>query len=273
MNILDEINKDSLRKFLVNCSKYADIDVELAYNITLNCIADHDGKEVEHGSMSKMEELFRTWYSSLSTNPDYTVYEDPYYFCEVWVCWVKYSRKHLKTITSKNSLSEGISIVDSLSSVNSILDLGCGFGYTTTGFKQLFPNSTVYGTNIEGCSQFKMATELGNVHGFSILPTFEHLEVDLIFASEYFEHFLEPIDHLLDVLLNCKPNYLLIANAFTADAIGHFDTYNWNNKEFTGKQISKIFNDTLRQHGYEKVKTNCWNDRPTFWKKSTGGVL
>lgn len=266
-NILNEITKESLLTFLTNCAKYADIDVDLAYDITLNCIKDHDGKQVEEGSMSKMKELFDRWYSSLDTQPDYTVYEDPYYFCEVWVCWVRYSRKHLQTITRHNSLSEESSIVDSLTDVSHILDLGCGFGYTTAGFKQIFPECTVVGTNIEGSSQYKMAAELGNEYDFSILPSYAGVKTDLIFASEYFEHFIEPIDHLIDVLTQCEPKYLLIANAFTADAIGHFDKYLFTGNTFTGKQMSKMFNDTLRKFGYEKVKTKCWNDRPTFWRK------
>ena len=50
-------------------------------------------------------------------------------------------------------------------------------------------------------------------------------DVDLIFASEYFEHFYEPIAHLKDILDNCNPKFLVCANGFTGDAIGHFDFY------------------------------------------------
>jgi hypothetical protein len=34
----------------------------------------------------------------------------------------------------------------------------------------------------------------------------------------------------------------------------------------TGKEISKLFNETLKCNGFEKVKTNCWNNRPAYWR-------
>jgi len=270
MSILNEISKSSLNTYLQNCAKYAEIDINRAYNITLNFIKKHDGAEVNDPDIQEMLDLQKIWYDSLETNdPAYSVYSSPYYFCEVWLCWVKYSRRYIKDISKKDSLFDK-SIVDDIRGISTIMDLGCGFGYTTVGFKETFPECKVYGTNIEGSSQYKMATELGNQYDFSIIQDYTNTKSDLIFASEYFEHFQRPIEHLLDIIKHCEPKYFLIANAFTARAIGHFNEYYYKNITYTGKDMSRLFNETLRVYGYEKVHTSCWNNRPNYWKKSSG---
>ena len=106
-----------------------------------------------------------------------------------------------------------------------------------------------------------------------IIDGYTKLNADLIFASEYFEHFEKPIEHLSDVLRNIDPRYMLIANTFNGKAVGHFNSYVHHNKKYDGKTISKMFNDTLRQHGYEKIETNCWNNRPNYWKKIQSATL
>jgi len=161
------------------------------------------------------------------------------------------------------------SIVSDIGNIDSIMDLGCGFGYTTAGLKELFPTAIVYGTNIKDTTQYMIASYFARVRSFTIISDTQQINthIDLIFASEYFEHFERPIEHLLDILHICTPDFLLIANSFNTVSIGHFTTYYHLKQAYTGKQISGLFNDTLRLFRYEKVKTNLWNSRPTYWRK------
>ncbi len=268
MSILDEIGKNSLKKYLTNCNAYCSIDPERAFELILDLIKNHKGDYVPPEKLKEMRILENRWYKSLTDgNPDYSVYADPFYFCDVWLCWITYSRKYLKEIQNPKSLFIN-SIVADMKNVNTVLDLGCGFGYTTAGLKEIFPNSDVIGTNLAGTSQYYMATDLGNEHNFKVIDGYAKVKTDLIFASEYFEHIQNPIDHIQDVIKETSPRYLIIANTFTSDAIGHFKEYDYNGQKFAGKQMSMMFNKTLKNLGYEKVKTKCWNNRPTYWKKT-----
>ena len=113
-----------------------------------------------------------------------------------------------------------------------------------------------------------MAKDLAKQYGFTMLPDHTSLNnVDLIFASEYFEHWDNPITHLEDILMNTKPRYLLLANAFTQDAIGHFNEYYHNGVTYSKGQMNKLFNKTMKKWGYKKIPTKCWNTRPAFWGK------
>jgi hypothetical protein len=93
-----------------------------------------------------------------------------------------------------------------------------------------------------------------------------HNSCDMIFASEYFEHIINPISHLLE-LIKLQPKYFIVANTFGQRAVGHFDYYQLDGSMVSGKEISKVFNNTLRKSGYEKVETTLWNNRPMYWKK------
>jgi hypothetical protein len=91
---------------------------------------------------------------------------------------------------------------------------------------------------------------------------------DLVFASEYFEHFEEPIAHLVEVVELTRPRALLIANAFSAKSIGHFDEYVVDGRRVSGDVVGRRFNDTLRRIGYSKIETRLWNNRPAYWKRA-----
>lgn len=267
MDIIAAIKKEDLVECIDTYANYVNIDKSRAYIVCLNAIRYFNTRVVWKGGFAELELLLERWYDSLeSGTPDFSVYNDPFYFCDLWLCWVCYSRQYIKDIQSDKSLF-GVSIVSDMQNVNTVLDLGCGFGYTTIGLKQAFPNADVFGTNMLESHQYAMAANYGNKHDFTVLPSHDGIKADLIFASEYFEHFANPIEHLLDVL-KCKPKYLIIANAFNAKAIGHFNEYYYNDSTYTGKQMSLLFNKTLRANGYTKVKTRCWNDRPYYWKRS-----
>lgn len=265
--IIDKIDKNSLIEYLQLCSSFTEINVDTLYKTTVSYINQHDKKIYDTESFKNIQFLFDKWYKSLENGqPDYTVYLDPYYFCEVWLCWVRYSRRTLKEILSKRSLF-GKSIFDDIEEVSHIIDLGCGFGYTTASLKEIFKYSRVLGTNVEDSMQYKIAEKLSKEYNFEMSPTYKNQKTDLIFASEYFEHFERPIEHLIDVLINTEPKYLIIANSFGPKAIGHFNSYKHLHSTLTPKQTSKIFTETLKQFDYDKIETKCWNNRPTYFVK------
>lgn len=218
--------------------------------------------------MREMQELENKWYESLRTGaPWYGVYSADYYIADLWACWVVYSRKYLLSIMSPKSLDTG-SIYNELIGIKSFCDLGCGIGITTSAMKEMFPSSKAYGTNILGSQQSDFAIMMSRKYGFTLVqqPSDISGEIDFIFASEYFEHFYKPVEHLREVL-RLKPKYMLIANAFGSKSIGHFPVYFVDGDRLDGKKTSKAFNDELRKNGYEKVKTNLWNNRPSYWRK------
>lgn len=256
-----------LDEYLKVCSKYIPLDIEHSKDCINNLILEYYKKPHNPNIISKMKDLEVKWYKSLEQdrqNPDYSVYGEIDYLYETWLCWAVISRQNLTKITRYGQLLNG-SIVENMTP-QSVVDLGCGAGLTTSMLCEIFPTAKVTGTNFEDSYQFKIASEFGSKYGFTMLPEVKE-QNDLVFASEYFEHILEPIKHLNTVLDICEPKWLLIANTFTSPAIGHFNEYLHDGVFYTGKQISKIFSGVLKERGYIKVKTNCWNNRPQYWKR------
>ena len=208
------------------------------------------------------------WYKSLEErNPDYGIYADDLYIAEAWHCWASYSRKYLRFVRANRE--------ELFSDVSRIVDLGCGFGYTSRALKEIFPEAEVIGTQIEGTLQYRVAEMLGQEYGFRVATELEEVgAADLVFASEYFEHIEAPIDHLLNVIDAIEPSRLLIANAFGARAAGHFDNYRANPIAsmfvIDHKTTAKLFRKTLRARGYGAIDTPAWNNRPRLWVKSEG---
>lgn len=270
MSVFSKIKPSDLVEYLTLCKKYRpSFDVENATQIALASIKYYRGNEALREVLREGHALEKRWYDSLQKGkPDYSVYDDDYFISDVWSCWVLYSRKYLLAMTSPKALSTGQTPV-SFISARSVIDLGCGFGYTTAALKELFPKANVFATNIEGTLQFKVAFEVGKRAGFIVRPNIAAVgaQTDLVFASEYFEHIEDPIAHLEEILRVGRPRFLLLANAFGATAVGHFDVYKHGVQLVPGKQMGRLFNKTLRAHGYEQVKTNFWNNRPAFWAK------
>jgi len=221
-------------------------------------------------------ELEARWYDALHNQgePDYEVYDHPLYLAEAFACWAVYSRGYLLGLEKPQSFpSSGIAAdIGTINQSGCIVDLGCGIGFSTAGLAQLFPWATVIGTNIPGTPQARLAERVA----YSGRRRFEMVAgprditgpVRMVFASEYFEHFREPISHLGEVLDVLQPDTLLIANTFNSRSIGHFDTYRDAGKELSGSRISRAFNEKLRQSGYIKVPTKLWNNRPAYWKNA-----
>jgi SAM-dependent methyltransferase len=186
---------------------------------------------------------------------------------ELCACYIVYSRKYLKNILKNNSL-QNKSIFSELKTINTVLDLGCGISYTTAALKEIFPWAQVFGLDLDGSFQIEFAKRISKKYKYKIIHNYDIVHnVDLIFASEFFEHIHQPIEYLEKLIQRCMPKYMLIANAFNSRAIGHFESYVYGQKKYSGKQISKIFNSFMRELGYIKIKTTLWNNRPAFWKK------
>lgn len=216
--------------------------------------------------------LDQRWYDSLKTNsPDFQVYEDPFYLADIWLCWKVYSRTALLALKAPNALIK-TSVVDSFRSTKRILDLGCGFGYTSAGLRELFPAAEVIATNLETSFQFKVASDIGKEHGFHLTGDPKNAgSVDLVFASEYFEHIERPIEHLHQVVSHNRPKAMIIANSFNGHAIGHFNHYKHQNDTVPNRVMSRWFNEAMRRFGYTKAETKIWNNRPSIWLRRSYG--
>lgn len=215
--------------------------------------------------------LERRWYESLKRGePDYTVYDDDFFIGDIWTCWVLFSRKYLLSLRSPKSLPYGGSISNLFRPfIKCIADLGCGFGYSTAGLKEIFPDADVYGTNLKDTCQWHVASEIGQERDFTLVPNIRAIgkRVDLIFASEYFEHIQNPVEHLIDIINVSSPQIFIFANAFRSPAVGHFDIYRHESKDIPGSSIGRLFSKTLRDRKYKPVKTTLWNNRPNIWVK------
>lgn len=213
-------------------------------------------------------ELEQRWYGSVHTGePDFTVYDDDDYLVEAVHCWWAYSRPYLRNCGKQSSLPpEGV--WGRFANARTIVDVGNGLGFTSAALTLLFPDARVIGTNMPGSTQYRIASLLADAYGFTMVsdPADLPTRPDLMWATEYFEHFDRPLDHTDELVGLVQPGALLIANTFGGDATGHFDTYTVNGEELPCRSVARLFNSNLRQHGYVKVKTTMWNARPTLWE-------
>lgn len=268
MNYTAKITTKDLKEYLELVSKFKNFNKFEQFANSIKAINAWKDKSATMPEPQRRVES--RWYASVKNGkPDYSVYDDDYFISECWVCWVTYSSKYVKLLADpKGCLNK--SVVSLALNPKTVADLGCGVGYTTKVLRDIFPNAKVFGTNLEGTFQYKVGCELGKKYDFGIVPDVSFIKenVDFIFASEYFEHFQRPIEHLDEILGIHRPRVLVLANAFTGDAIGHFDFYLHKNElPIDGKKMSKKFNDRLRGLGYRKEKTRFWNNRPTVWVK------
>ena len=198
------------------------------------------------------------WYDSVAQGaPDYGVYRAPIYLAEVWYCWSTYSRMYLRQLAKLGVLND----------VTSIADLGCGTGYSTAALRQIAPHASVIGTNVLEGTQGRFCKSMADEYGFALRAGPQEVgAVQAVFASEYFEHFPAPLEHLQEVLAACQPRKLIIANTFTSPSIGHFPTYAVNGQQVDGARASRAFNASLTQAGYRQLKLKLWNNRPAVWE-------
>lgn len=265
MDILNTSNKLQLILFAENVEKILGIDKKEIIDFAVKSYKYYNskGKDYKYKEVLSFDDQ---WYRSLKNGkPDYSVYDEDKYLGHAWACWQIYSKKYLKNILKDTSLYDR-SIVSDLGEIKKIVDLGCGIGYTTRALKQIFPDAEVCGTNIEDSAQYKLCETYSEINLVGDIKDIKE-PVDLVLGSEYFEHIYTPIEHLIDILEGLKPKNLLLANSFNAIALGHFPEYKHNGKIIKNSKIGRMFNQTLRDYGYEFIKTALWNNRPNYWKK------
>lgn len=210
------------------------------------------------------------WYGALARGQvDYSVYDQDYYFTDLWVCFVKFSRKYVREILKNGSLNGMQSVRSIFGQVNTVVDLGCGVGLVSAAFTQAFPGARVYATNLENTKQWEFCRRMSDRYGFTLVNGIEKIPggVDVLFASEYFEHIERPLEHIQDICSKLSPRYFIIANAFNTRSLGHFVTYKDGANLIDQSKISKLFNRKLKDLGYTKVKTKCWNNRPAIFAR------
>jgi len=260
--IFEMTGHSDLRNYLELCNKFRPLDIEKVFNLTLQSIKYYRGDKSVRAFMHVNQEMEKKWYDSLEKGePLYSIYDDDYYVGDIWACWIVYSRGYLKLINKYKQI---------FGNPESILDLGCGQGFTTAALKEIFPNSDVFGCNIEETVQFKVAEEIGIQRNFKVIgPNMVHArKFDMIFASEFFEHVEKPIDLLVKLINSASPKILVLANSFSSRSVGHFPVYKVGNKLVENTKIAHEFNNTLRNQGYRRAEVKFWNNRPAIWLKN-----
>jgi 2-polyprenyl-3-methyl-5-hydroxy-6-metoxy-1,4-benzoquinol methylase len=250
---------------ILECSGIDDTDHLL--KIAKQTIDHLKNPKDKRNKSKELELLMLDWYDRLSSgSPAYEIYSKKEYLSEVWACWLVYSRKYIKEIAIPTvCIPRGI--FGEIKKGSIIADLGNGIGITSAAFKQAFPDASVIGTNIIASDQWRVASFLSNEYDFGLVESAADIatNVDVAFASEYFEHFEDPIDHLNEIFKAIKPKRMIIANAFTAKAIGHFDVYKRNNVKIKSTSMGSFFSRAMKDLGYSQLNTGLWNNRPQTW--------
>ena len=265
--LLEAQPSKAVYQFISRYYQYQNIDKNIALAIITQALKRHKSAKsnlVAHSGYLYNLEL--RWYDSLKKGIiDYGIYDVDYYFTDLWLCWTIYSRSYLKILQNNEIIHRY------LTDIKSIVDLGCGIAYTTASLKQLFPKSNVIGTNLADTKQFEFCKQMSNIYKFDILTSAEEVghDADLVVASEYFEHFEDPIAEIDKVIKAVNPKFLFIANSFGTYGLGHFYTHTYNGKKIPAKEISKLFNEKLKtEYGYEQIEANIWNNKPSFWVRT-----
>ena len=278
INFNDDLPKTYLIDFLKFYNNFYPIDLDESIKIIKETKKFYSRPKHEKMPLY-VSKLQNQWYQSLiSKKVDYSVYEDDYYFTDIFCCWDIYSRKYLKTIIKPNLLNNVMrtSIYNLIKDeVKTVVDLGNGVGFSTAFLKQIFKNANVYGTNIKTSQQWPITNQLGKLYNFKMVEDEKEIKnIDFLFASEYYEHIYDCIDDIEALFKVTKPKIMYLANSFNTQSVGHFNTYESKNynKIIDQSKISRYFNNILRFHGYENIKTKNWNNKPTLWilKKKLG---
>jgi 2-polyprenyl-3-methyl-5-hydroxy-6-metoxy-1,4-benzoquinol methylase len=268
--IFNEKSKEALDNFLNLYNEIIPIDKNKAKIIIKNTIKYYKKSSEKRNELEYIQDLENLWYDKLTKKEDYnSVYNEEYYFTDLWACWTIYSKKYIKELTIKKIVGTDTSIFEVLKDATSILDLGCGIGYTTASLQQLFPNAIVFGSNVENTPQYLFCKYMSRKYGFNIVSRLSDInqDIDLVFASEFFEHIEDPFLYIKEVIENFNPKFFIIANSFNTKAIGHFTKYKDRFIILQQEDTSKKFNKFLKSFNYKKLKTNLWNSRPSIWIK------
>ena len=214
------------------------------------------------------KELDNWWYDNYK---DFSRYKSYHYLYAGLNCFDRFSKPC--AIYAKQYLGDR--------KIKSIVDVGAGIGLSTMLLADLFPEAVVYYNNITPSVQadfFKNHKGYGRGEwGAPTIGTItekemmQHGPFDMLFASEYFEHFEDPMKQT-DFLLNQVGfKHLVINNSFNVKAYGHFNEFKHNKildmyEVLQPKQMSKMWLKAVRQDYYE-LDVKCWNGRPKIFEK------
>ncbi len=262
--ITDVTPRVAIEEFTARC-KSVGIDGDKVAHHAKQRIREYHTKQFDNECLAcRME---KQWYDSLARGlPDFSIYDGEGYVVEAWLSYVVHGYMALRGGGRINPQNFDRLFGVLRDNVGTVADLGCGIGYSTAILTDLLPDASVYGTNLEHTMQTDIAISLAEEHGFEMKPLPE--KADLVLASEYFEHFQTPIEHLNYVLNVCEPKYLLIGNAFGVTAPGHFGQYvvEPGGKPVNNVNTSRAFGKLMRSRGYVNDKVGYW-DRPVFWRR------
>jgi 2-polyprenyl-3-methyl-5-hydroxy-6-metoxy-1,4-benzoquinol methylase len=276
--VLEQRPREALGDFLNDYCSLMKVDSERAFNLIKQGLSFHqaDKRTKKYNPFlypAYLKTLENSWYNSLDAgNPNYEIYNDDYYFTDMWICWISYSRNYIRSFIKDGSVTKGKSVYQTLDDnvdIQRVLDLGCGIGYTTSALTEIYPNAEIIGTNLSDTKQFRYCKHRSEKYKFNIISDIDMMNspVDLVVASEYFEHIENPVEHLDSIIQKLAPKCFYIANSFNTHSLGHFNSYKHQNHTYSQSVISRGFNSFLKDQGYHKLKTNIWNNKPTLWIK------
>lgn len=213
----------------------------------------------------EVKELDNWWYDNYR---DFSRYKSYHYLYAGLNCFNNYSKQC--ALYAKQYLGD--------KPIKSIVDVGAGIGLSTMLLADLFPSARVYYNNITPSLQSEFFEEHKNakvnnmayksqpVSAITEEDMRTHGPFDMLFASEYFEHFEEPIKQT-DFLLNQVGfTYLVVNNSFNVKAYGHFEQFKHNEILTMPKAMSKLWLKTVRE-SYNELDVKCWNGRPKIFEK------
>ena len=251
--VADRVAGVTTDEFLADYSAVCPIHIDIARAGIEALSAFHRGETFDENLLSPLANIERRWYDSLDAGaPDYSIYNDQWYFADLWACWELASKGYLQDVAV-------ISGAKALFSTDlPVVDLGCGLGHTTAALVEMFPRARVVGTNLQGTKQWEFCRTMADRHGFGLVSDIAEIAgpVAFVFASEYFEHVENPIRHVADVLDRLRPAVFCVANAFTVQWMGHFRHV---------ADMDSLFRQMLRRKGYRPFKTGFANGRPEIW--------
>ena len=100
MKLLEIPQKLLLIQFLADYANYQKIDKAKASILINETIKYYKSGSSGRDQLVHLQYMENKWYDALNKNTiNYSVYDDDYYFTDLWACWVIYSRDYYMTIS------------------------------------------------------------------------------------------------------------------------------------------------------------------------------
>lgn len=208
------------------------------------------------------KELDNWWYDNYL---DFSRYKSYHYLYAGLNCFDRFSKPC--AIYAKQYLDD--------KDIKTIVDVGAGIGLSTMMLAELFPEARVYYNNITPSLQadffeaHKHYCSAQNVpQAITEKDMMQHGPFDMLFASEYFEHFEDPMKQTVFLLDQVGFKQLVINNSFNVKAYGHFKEFRVSTEvePLVPKKMSKLWLRFVRAL-YDEMEVKCWNGRPKIFEK------